>query len=314
MRRKGSWVWVGLGMLAGSAILADAPADKIKPAAKVNGEVITQADVDAVLRERLIPADLSAAERHEVQSEVLDMLIDDALLRQYLQIHGPRVSRAQVDRWLQRLEESLRSKNQTLEQFCRSQGMTEKQLRASVVRMLQWVGYVDSKLPEEELRRYYEENRDYFDQVNVRASHILIRVSATASKKQKEAIRSRLQALRADILAGKIDFAEAARKFSHCPTGERGGDLGYFPRKFAVHETIAKTAFSLQPGQISDVIETDLGFHLLMVTDQKPGVPSRFEDVRHEVREMAAAELMQKLLERERRRSLIEVYLDRPKK
>ncbi len=102
----------------------------------------------------------------------------------------------------------------------------------------------------------------------IRASHILLmykgsmRSSATRSK--DEALNS-ITAMKAEI-AGGADFAELARKNSDCPSGAEGGDLGQFPRGAMVPE-FDKAAFALEPGQVSDVIETAFGYHLIQRTE-----------------------------------------------
>src|SRR5262249_34271162 len=146
------------------------------------------------------------------------------------------------------------------------------------------------------LKRYYEENRDYYDQVTVQASHILFRQSPTTSEGDRTQARQRLLELRQKIVAGQIDFAEAAKKYSQCQSASAGGDIGFFPRKWAVDERIAKAAFALQVGQVSDVIQTDYGLHLLKVTARKPGKPSTFEALKEEVRANYAMEMWHDLL------------------
>ena len=78
----------------------------------------------------------------------------------------------------------------------------------------------------------------------VRASHILIRIPQSAKDIERQVARNKLRVLRQDILAGKIDFAEAARKHSQCPSSQDGGNIGYFFRKYTVQEPIAKAAFA----------------------------------------------------------------------
>jgi len=89
----------------------------------------------------------------------------------------------------------------------------------------------------------------------VRASHLLVKTEEEVKK------------LREEILAGK-DFAEVAKEVSMCPSGAKGGDLGYFGRGQMVPE-FDKAAFSLPVGEISEPIKTQFGWHLLVVTGQR---------------------------------------------
>lgn len=101
----------------------------------------------------------------------------------------------------------------------------------------------------------------------VRASHILLmyagsmRSTATRSKAEALAEIERLK----EAVAGGADFAELARDLSDCPSGEDGGDLGFFGRGMMVPE-FDKCAFSLEVGETSDVVETAFGYHLVKRT------------------------------------------------
>lgn len=102
----------------------------------------------------------------------------------------------------------------------------------------------------------------------IRASHILLMykgsMRSTATRSKDEALTS-ITAMKAEI-AGGADFADLARKNSDCPSGAEGGDLGKFPRGAMVPE-FDKAAFALEPGQVSDVIETSFGYHLIQRTE-----------------------------------------------
>lgn len=102
----------------------------------------------------------------------------------------------------------------------------------------------------------------------IRASHILLMyqgsMRSSASRSKAEALDS-INALKAELAAGG-DFAALARQHSDCPSGEEGGDLGQFPRGAMVRE-FDEAAFGLQPGQVSDVVETPFGYHLIHRTE-----------------------------------------------
>lgn len=102
----------------------------------------------------------------------------------------------------------------------------------------------------------------------IRASHILLMykgsMRSTATRSKAEALDS-INALKAEI-AGGADFGDLARKNSDCPSGEDGGDLGKFPRGAMVPE-FDQAAFALEPGQVSDVVETAFGYHLIQRTE-----------------------------------------------
>ena len=94
------------------------------------------------------------------------------------------------------------------------------------------------------------------DVTEVRASHVLV-------KTRKEAVQIKKQ-----IEKGEITFEDAARQYSLCPSGQYGGDLGYFNRKQMVQQ-FADTAFDLKEGQISDPVGTKFGWHIIKNTGRR---------------------------------------------
>src|SRR5262249_24901197 len=142
--------------------------------------------------------------------------------------------------------------------------MSEAQLRAQVTTALQWREYTKSRITDADVQQYYRENKDFFDGVQVRASHILIRVPLNGTDADVHAARTKLQTIRQDVEAGKMTFADAAKKLSQCPSAPEGGDIGYFPRKFFVDEEFAKAAFTpqLQIGDLIGLVRTEFGVHL----------------------------------------------------
>src|SRR5262249_19686878 len=157
--------------------------------------------------------------------------------------------------------------------------------------------YVLARTTDADLKKYYDDNKDVFDRVVVRASHIVLRVQPNGSDGEKQAAIQKLQGLRQEILTGKLDFAEAAKKYSQCPSAPQGGDIGPLMRKMPnIDEAFSRTAFTLQPNQVSDIVQTDFGYHLIKVTERKPGTPSDFNKIKEEVRAMCVWELRQNLL------------------
>ncbi|MCE9532971.1 MAG: peptidyl-prolyl cis-trans isomerase, partial [Planctomycetes bacterium] len=97
---------------------------------------------------------------------------------------------------------------------------------------------------------------------------------------------------------------------SHCPSAPKGGDIGYMFRKFQnIDETYAKVAFGMKIGELSDVVETDFGMHLIKVTDRTEGKPTKYEQCVEDVRDSYAEELRVALLNQLRKKSKVEVTL-----
>lgn len=290
-----------LVLSAAAAIAAE------KVAAVVNGDAISIAEVDSALKQLQPSTEISAIQKRQQRAEMLQVLIDDKLVRQYLRQHGAEIKPSEVERQLVALEASQKAMGRTLEEYFKETGLTAAQAKENFLRMLQLAQYVDSRATPERLRAYYDANRELFDGTTVRTSHIVIRFGREATPAERQKATEKLRSIRAELAAGKIEFAAAAKKYSQCPSAANGGDMGQMVRKFQADEAYARAAFALKVGEVSDVVETDSGVHLIWVTDRKTGKPSKYEDAAADVRECFEAELKQSLLTELRKRAKIEI-------
>ncbi len=123
---------------------------------------------------------------------------------------------------------------------------------------------------DEELKKYYDENQQFFSvDESVSAKHILTKELEEIKKVEEE-------------LAGGMSFEDAAKKYSTCPSKERGGDLGFFSRGQMVKE-FEDAAFTLEPNKVSEPVKTQFGYHLIMVTEKKEQATRPFEEVKDQI-------------------------------
>ncbi len=154
------------------------------------------------------------------------------------------------------------------------------------------------KANEKKLDTEYKDNLHRFTNLEpqVRARHILIKVASDADAEVKETARARIETALTRARAG-ADFANLAKEFSEDSTSKKGGDLGYNPRGRMVAE-FDKVQFSLKPGEVSDVVETQFGFHIIKVEDKREGDVPKAEakrELANELyREASASKLAQK--------------------
>lgn len=140
----------------------------------------------------------------------------------------------------------------------------------------------DVQVSEEEARQYYDGHRDEFRrEEQVRARHILVRVEEDAGDAAKAEARGRAEEALARIKAG-ADFAAVAAETSEDSSAARGGDLGLFRRGLMVPEFEA-AAFALEPGEVSDLVETQFGFHIIKVEEKIPAGTPPFDEVRPQI-------------------------------
>lgn len=150
-------------------------------------------------------------------------------------------------------------------------------------------------VPEEELRRSYQENLPRFSTPEERrASHILVKTDAGASADQKKAARTKAEGLLAQIKQNPAVFAELARKNSDDPgSAVNGGDLEFFGRG-AMVKAFDEAAFKLKKGEVSGLVETEYGFHIIQLTDVRGGQAQPFEAVRAQIEDEARKQLAQR--------------------
>lgn len=281
------------------------------PAAIVNGETITIGEIDAFLAQRPLARTQAAEQQRQLRRDVLSVLIDDLVLRQFLKVHGAAIERAQVDQQFKALEARLASQQKSLDDYLKQTRQTKEQVRANMEAVLQWSNYATKLITASDQRKYFDENRPYFDRAMVRTSHIVIRVPPGAPETERQAAQARLRALRDEIVTGHVTFAQAAARNSQCPSAAQGGDLGYIARKWMVDEPIARAAFTQELNGVGDVVASDMGYHLIQVTDKRPGDPALFEDPRVQaaVRDCLMEELRQRTIADLRKSARIEVRL-----
>jgi peptidyl-prolyl cis-trans isomerase D len=163
--------------------------------------------------------------------------------------------------------------------------------------------FASSDEGKKKIQEYYEGHQNEFKtQQQVRARHILIgfegsrNATAEGAKRKKDAARSRALDILAKVRSGG-DFAALAKQFTDEESGKlKGGDLGFFSRDMMVKE-FSDAAFSMKTGQISDLVESPFGFHIIKVDEVKPG--------RDESLDQATSGIAKKLLTDEKRPILL---------
>lgn len=141
------------------------------------------------------------------------------------------------------------------------------------------------KVSEDDLKKYYEEHKNEFsvpEQVN--AAHILILVKEDAREDEKKAAKEKSEKLLKEIKGG-ADFSALAKDNSDCPSKVKGGDLGFFSKGQMVPE-FEEAAFKLKPGEISEVVATKYGYHIIKIIDKKPAGQQEFSDVKDEIEQI----------------------------
>jgi peptidyl-prolyl cis-trans isomerase D len=142
-------------------------------------------------------------------------------------------------------------------------------------------------VPPSDIQRYYNDNiQQYQTPEQVKASHILLKTEG----KDEAAVRQKAEQVLKEVKSGG-DFAALARKYSEDDGSKaNGGDLDYFARGRMVPE-FEKVAFTLEPGQVSDLVKSQFGFHIIKVIDKRPGATRPLDEVRSQIQDQLALQL-----------------------
>jgi peptidyl-prolyl cis-trans isomerase C len=283
-------------------------------AATVNGQPIPEMAVQRALRR--LPPD----KQTQARGEIISFLIDTTLVDQYLAQLRVQVDSQEVETRLREVKDELRKSGQPLDKVFEDLLLTEDDLRSQLAAELRWEKFCERRVSEKELREVFDKVPEMFDGSMVRARHILVTPAsgdpqaADQAKLKLARIRQRIDDEVASGLASlpagtdpltrekrrnyltETAFAEAATRDSACPSKAQGGDLGWFPRAGAMVEAFAQAAFALRPYQISDVVSTQFGYHLILAIERRPGRPTRFEDVKEVVKEIYCERLREGLI------------------
>ena len=257
--------------------------------AVVNGTVINQAEFDNEMNrflERLqrtgrFPNDLK---RSQMKKQVLENLIARELLYQESQKKGIKVDQKEIEAQLTALKGRFPSEVE-FKKALSTMNLTEAELRFQFERDLAIRKLLDDQIggksvvSEKESRAYYDSNLESFKKSEqVRASHILIKVDPGADEAKKAEARTKIESLQAKLKNGE-DFGALAKEYSEGPSGPKGGDLGFFGRGQMV-KPFEETAFTMKPGQVSGMVETRFGYHLIMVIERTPESTLSYEEVK----------------------------------
>jgi peptidyl-prolyl cis-trans isomerase C len=257
--------------------------------ARVNGQDITKVEFDRALKSiegRAGP--VPDTRRDEVYRGLIEQLVSQQLLRQEAAARKIAVTDAEVDKRIAGIKQQFPSED-VFSEMLKTQQITPERFRIdarddiAVSKMLTEALKDKVAVTPEQIEAFYKNNPDRFKQgERVRASHILITVPQGADGPTKDKAREKAEGLLKQIKAGG-DFAALAKANSADPgSAINGGDLGYFPPGQMVGP-FNDVAFKLAPGTVSDLVETQFGFHIIKVVDKQAGGVVPLDAVRPQI-------------------------------
>lgn len=273
---------------------AQEAADPETVIATVNGEPVTAGELNreiGLMLSRMssqpLPPQAIEQMRPRLEPQAFNQIVLKKELKSYAKANGVEVTEASVDGQVDQIISQFPNP-QMFEQALSQQGMTRDDLEEQIGNQLLVSSAVDhymDSLPaptEESLKTYFDEHiDDYKEDESVSASHILIGFEPNDDDAAKGEKKARIEGIKKE-LDGGADFAALAKEHSSCPSGQQGGDLGEFGKGQMVPE-FEKAAFELEPGKVSEVVETQFGYHLIRVSKHdQAGTPS-FEEAKEQV-------------------------------
>jgi len=307
-------------------IALTATAEDKKPgdsmAAEINGVAITKEQFDKELNIHLDRVSrqgqqIAGDQLVALKQDVLEGLIERELLFQASQKAGIQVKDQTIDEQLAAIKKRFPNEaefNTALSKM----SLTEDEVKLQIARGLAIRELIEQQVTSKivitdvETKAYYDANPQMFKQPEqVKASHILIKVDAAAAEPQKAEARKKIEMVQQKIKDG-ADFAELAKEYSEGPSNTRGGDLGYFSHGQMV-KPFEDAAFAMQTNEVSDIVETRFGYHIIKVYDKKPEQTLAYADVKDKLNQRMKQEKIEveanQYIDQLKKDSKIEKYL-----
>jgi len=282
-----------LALLPFSALADQTPVVVSRIIAVVNDEIITSWELEQALQPIVREAEkkepLTDANRKALRDNVLNGLIDKKLADQKIKELNIKVS----DEELRQSIEDIKKQNniKTQEAFVAvlaAQGLTFEQYKSQMRDQLERLRLVSQEVrskiqvSEQEMMDYYWANKSlYIEDESFRARHIFIKIPKKATEQELDTLNARVESIGKEVQGG-ADFAALAAKYTEDATAKEGGSLGTF-KKSDMQGEFVQVLDRLKPGEVSGVIRTPTGFHIIKLEERIPGRIKSFDEVKPEI-------------------------------
>jgi peptidyl-prolyl cis-trans isomerase C len=275
---------------------------------KVNGHEISEKEFDMACAEKRFIFKKKALEKHEIE-ETVNVLIDAVLMLEVAKKDNVEVDAVELENTIAKMKKSFKTEDD-FKQALSKTGDTEESIKERVEKNLRLRNFVrkkffeDTNVSDEDLKVYYDKYPERFNKgEEVRASHILF---GEAEKDIALEIH--------ELLLNGEDFSEHAKTHSQCPSGQNGGDLGFFDRGKMVPE-FEQAAFEMEPGEISDLVQTQFGYHIIKLTEKRAGGKFELEEIKEQLRQSMANSIVNHKIRKytEKLRNDAEIVIDTDK-
>ncbi len=262
--------------------------------ARVNGEYISQQRYDLLADQKkqqygLQGTELNEEQQNMLKEEVMNDLVTEEILFQEAQRLDITAEKKEINAQLDALKQRYQDENSFKEAIAQN-GFTEKAFKQYIERNITIQKLLEQEvgsnitIEDSEMKSFYADNPSYFEvPEQIEARHILVSTEGLEGEGAKEEARSRAESIRRELLDG-ADFAALAREKSEGPSASNGGSLGRFSKGQMV-PSFEEVAFSLEIGEISEVVETQFGYHIIEVTDKISAGTLSYEEAKPNIEE-----------------------------
>lgn len=229
--------------------------------------------------------------REQMRDSVVDMMIEKQLINETLKAKKIEVKDADVDaRFDEMVQEFVKESGKKAEDVdaeLAKMGVTRANIKEQIrlqtgIEKLFEADPSYKAVSDEDARKFYDESPQNFQHPEqVQASHILIKVDQNADEATRKAAKTKCEDLLKKVKAGG-DFAALAKENSDCPSKEKGGDLGMFEKGKMV-KPFEDAAFAMKVGDVSDIVETQFGYHIIKLTNKQEARTDSFADVKPKI-------------------------------
>ena len=297
MKIHGRNVTILLALVAVAAIgvaqESSAPDANVNPAVlKVNDDLVYAAEISMVMQN--IAGQMGGRDKVSDQQELVQMatqrVVEQKLLSQEASRNGIQPNELRVAQMIQAIEQQAGGR-EALDASLVQMGSNHEQVMEMIREMDLVRSLIEQKISpsiqvsDEEVASFYAENPAMFaNDAQIHARHIITSATEDADAATVAAASAKAEKARERAIAGE-DFAELAREMSEGPSAPKGGDLGFFTREQMV-PAFADAAFALEPGQISEVVRSPFGFHVIKVEEKRPAGTLPLDEVSDDLRAM----------------------------
>ncbi|UCE06496.1 MAG: peptidylprolyl isomerase [bacterium] len=274
----------------------------------VNGDAILYDDVDKAIKQFLNQLGRDA-NQFIIQKpdtafwkDALDWIISIRLLAQEAYKQNIKVDKSEVDFAFntikrrfpseQKFLDALEEADLTIEQFTHN---LTKEIMVQKLLNYKIGSQIEDPSDEDALKYYNEHGEKFIQDEQIRVHHILLKVSETADPEKVKNVESKARRILERIKKGE-DFEKLARQYSEDPSALKGGDIGFFSGGDMI-KNFEDAAFALKVGEVSDLVRTPLGFHIIRLDERKTSQKIPFREVKIEIKLQLKQERSNKLLE-----------------